>query len=142
MVALLPGGMAQCQERNIDFNADDFLAQVNSDLVGKFVNVAGQTQSFCQKQAGPSRRVTTWQVLICWICRAQLRAARVWQNFANRHADGVNASGDLFAARLFSRQEANQRWLPACKKLANFDRCFHSCELAWKPGDARRGDCG
>src|SRR5438552_17371040 len=34
---------------DIDFNPDDFLARVNSDLVGKYVNIASRAASFVSK---------------------------------------------------------------------------------------------
>jgi methionyl-tRNA synthetase len=34
---------------DLDFNADDFLARVNSDLVGKYVNIAARAASFITK---------------------------------------------------------------------------------------------
>ena len=37
---------------DIDFNADDFVARVNSDLVGKFVNIASRASHFIQKSFG------------------------------------------------------------------------------------------
>jgi methionyl-tRNA synthetase len=35
---------------DLDFNPDDFVARVNSDLVGKFVNIASRAASFVSKQ--------------------------------------------------------------------------------------------
>jgi methionyl-tRNA synthetase len=35
---------------DIDFNAEDFVARVNSDLVGKYVNIASRAASFLQRQ--------------------------------------------------------------------------------------------
>jgi methionyl-tRNA synthetase len=35
---------------DLDFNPDDFLARVNSDLVGKYVNIASRAASFIAKQ--------------------------------------------------------------------------------------------
>ncbi len=35
---------------DIDLNLDDFIARVNSDLVGKFVNIASRTAGFIHKQ--------------------------------------------------------------------------------------------
>jgi methionyl-tRNA synthetase len=35
---------------DIDFNPDDFLARVNSDLVGKYVNIASRTAGFISKR--------------------------------------------------------------------------------------------
>jgi methionyl-tRNA synthetase len=37
---------------DIDFNPDDFMARVNSDLVGKYVNIASRAASFISKQFG------------------------------------------------------------------------------------------
>jgi methionyl-tRNA synthetase len=37
---------------DIDFNAEDFVARVNSDLVGKFVNIASRAAHFIQKDFG------------------------------------------------------------------------------------------
>jgi methionyl-tRNA synthetase len=37
------------RNEDIDFNADDFMARVNSDLIGKFVNIASRTSPFVHK---------------------------------------------------------------------------------------------
>ncbi len=37
---------------DLDFNPDDFLARVNSDLVGKYVNIASRAAGFVSKQFG------------------------------------------------------------------------------------------
>ncbi len=38
------------KNEDIDFNADDFLARVNSDLIGKYVNIASRTAGFINKK--------------------------------------------------------------------------------------------
>jgi methionyl-tRNA synthetase len=38
------------RNEDIDFNADDFMARVNSDLVGKFVNIASRAAGFLTKR--------------------------------------------------------------------------------------------
>ncbi|MBY0454982.1 MAG: methionine--tRNA ligase [Burkholderiaceae bacterium] len=45
---------AKLSSRNedIDFNADDFLARVNSDLVGKYINIASRAAGFIAKRFG------------------------------------------------------------------------------------------
>ena len=45
---------AKLSSRNedIDFNADDFMARVNSDLVGKFINIASRAAGFIAKRFG------------------------------------------------------------------------------------------
>ncbi|MBG6077238.1 methionine--tRNA ligase [Polaromonas sp. CG_9.11] len=37
------------KNEDIDFNADDFMARVNSDLIGKFVNIASRAANFISK---------------------------------------------------------------------------------------------
>ena len=38
------------KNEDIDFNADDFLARVNSDLIGKFINIASRAAGFLTKR--------------------------------------------------------------------------------------------
>ena len=38
------------RNEDIDFNADDFMARVNSDLIGKFVNIASRSAGFIAKR--------------------------------------------------------------------------------------------
>lgn len=38
------------KNEDIDFNADDFMARVNSDLVGKYINIASRTAGFISKK--------------------------------------------------------------------------------------------
>lgn len=40
------------RNEDIDFNADDFMARVNSDLIGKFVNIASRAAGFLVKNFG------------------------------------------------------------------------------------------
>jgi len=45
---------AKLNSRNedVDFNADDFMARVNSDLVGKYINIASRAAGFIAKRFG------------------------------------------------------------------------------------------
>jgi methionyl-tRNA synthetase len=40
------------KNEDIDFNADDFMARVNSDLVGKYINIASRAAGFLSKRFG------------------------------------------------------------------------------------------
>ena len=40
------------RNEDIDFNAEDFLARVNSDLIGKYVNIASRAAGFIAKRFG------------------------------------------------------------------------------------------
>src|SRR5207249_8237796 len=37
---------------DVDFNPDDFVARVNSDLVGKYINIASRAAGFISKRFG------------------------------------------------------------------------------------------
>ena len=40
------------RNEDIDFNAEDFMARVNSDLIGKFINIASRSAGFVAKRFG------------------------------------------------------------------------------------------
>ena len=40
------------RNEDIDFNADDFMARVNSDLIGKYINIASRAAGFISKRFG------------------------------------------------------------------------------------------
>jgi methionyl-tRNA synthetase len=40
------------KNEDIDFNAEDFMARVNSDLIGKFINIASRSAGFIAKRFG------------------------------------------------------------------------------------------
>ncbi|WP_026434684.1 methionine--tRNA ligase [Acidovorax sp. JHL-9] len=40
------------RNEDIDFNADDFMARVNSDLIGKYINIASRAAGFIAKRFG------------------------------------------------------------------------------------------
>ena len=49
---------------DLDFNPDDFVARVNSDLVGKYVNIASRAAGFITKRFGG--RLTDEPLKIAW----------------------------------------------------------------------------
>ncbi len=80
---------------DLDFNPDDFLARVNSDLVGKYVNIASRVRGFISKRFGGELRAqvasdrprhrsavpagTATEIAACY------EAARVRQGVARSH---------------------------------------------------------
>jgi methionyl-tRNA synthetase len=52
VAALLHRRQAQRRNEDIDFNPDDFIARVNSDLVGKYINIASRAAGFLAKRFG------------------------------------------------------------------------------------------
>ena len=60
VAALLHRGQAQRQtSRILDFNPDDFVARVNSDLIGKYVNIASRAARFIARD-----RQTSWRQIV------------------------------------------------------------------------------
>ena len=88
------------KNEDIDFNAEDFMLRVNSDLVGKFVNIASRAAKFL-----PDRRLVTYdtahfdpemplaQVKPLYEARSYSLAMRVIMSFA----DSVNHKFDSSA---------------------------------------------
>src|SRR5690625_3986975 len=67
---------------DLDFNPDDFIARVNSDLIGKYVNIASRAANFISRHfEGQLRYATDTQALI----NQQTEAAnQVKESFENR----------------------------------------------------------
>ena len=51
------GAKLNSNVEDLDFNPDDFVARVNSDLIGKYVNIASRAASFITKHFGGRTRV-------------------------------------------------------------------------------------
>jgi methionyl-tRNA synthetase/methionyl-tRNA synthetase C-terminal region/beta chain len=93
---------------DLDFNPEDFVARVNSDLVGKYVNIASRAAGFITKRFGgqvlpvdTNRDVATAR----WTLLAREREARIREYYEEREfgkavreimdlADAINAAID------------------------------------------------
>ncbi len=99
------------RNEDIDFNAEDFMARVNSDLIGKYVNIASRAANFINKYfAGklsttntPSGTTTAkGPVQAAWRSAAEIRDAFETREFSKatreimRLADEVNSYFDRF----------------------------------------------
>jgi methionyl-tRNA synthetase len=83
---------------DIDFNPDDFVARVNSDLVGKYVNIASRASNFLLRHFDgvilDPRTLSAWKALgadtvadeiaACWEAREYGKALRYAMEFADR----------------------------------------------------------
>ncbi len=56
---------------DIDFSLDDFVARINSELVGKFINIASRSSGFLSKQFGNKLNNVTNSALLSKITDAQ-----------------------------------------------------------------------
>ena len=84
---------------DIDFNPDDFVARVNSDLVGKYVNIASRARRLHRQALRRQAASRRWRGRRRQRCLATLRAPR---------AD----IGDAFEAREYRQGAARDhgRW--------------------------------
>ncbi len=80
---------AKLNERveDLDFNPDDFVARVNSDLVGKYVNIASRAAGFVNKHFGG----------------ALAYDAKVAGELAHAARDALRAAADGYAGRRFGQ---------------------------------------
>ncbi|HYB66129.1 MAG TPA: methionine--tRNA ligase [Steroidobacteraceae bacterium] len=96
---------------DLDFNPDDFLARVNSDLIGKYVNIASRAASFITRHFGGALRYggDTGQLAE----RAAAQAALVRESYESREFG--KAMRDIMALADHINQEfdARQPWVLA-----------------------------
>ena len=96
---------------DLDFNPDDFLARVNSDLIGKYVNIASRAASFITRHFGGALRYggDTGQLAE----RAAAQAALIRESYESREFG--KAMRDIMAAADHINQEfdARQPWVLA-----------------------------
>jgi methionyl-tRNA synthetase len=83
---------------DVDFNPDDFVARVNSDLVGKYVNIASRASNFLSRHfdgaVAPVGQLDAWRALepqrhshdvaACLEAREFGKALRIAMDFADR----------------------------------------------------------
>jgi methionyl-tRNA synthetase len=97
---------------DIDFNPDDFVARVNSDLIGKYVNIASRTAGFISKRFGgrlagldPAARELTHDFQSaeqCW--------ARIGQLYADREYGKALREIGVLLDRVNQYIDANKPW--------------------------------
>ncbi|HEY4214410.1 MAG TPA: methionine--tRNA ligase [Steroidobacteraceae bacterium] len=112
---------------DLDFNPDDFIARVNSDLVGKYVNIASRAANFITKHfAGELRYVGSTDVMLA----EARRIARVVAESYDAREFG-RATRDIMATadRINQEFDARQPWVLA-KDLARSAELQDVCSRA------------
>ncbi|RZJ59280.1 MAG: methionine--tRNA ligase subunit beta, partial [Acidovorax sp.] len=103
------GAKLNGRNEDIDFNPDDFLARVNSDLIGKYVNIASRAAGFIAKRFDGKLGTVSedGQALL-----AQLRDAQVGMVAAYEARDTARAAREimLLCDRVNSYVDANKPW--------------------------------
>ena len=106
---------------DIDLNLQDFIARVNSDLVGKFVNIASRTAGFITKRfAG---RLATQLPDLALITETQQAGASIADSYTQR--DYGRALRDIMRLADLSNQYVNERKPWDMAKQADQDAALH-----------------
>ena len=112
---------------DLDFNPEDFLARVNSDLIGKYVNIASRAASFINRHFdGVIDYPGGTEALIT---RANLLLQQVRASYASREYSRAMREIMAFADELNQRFDARQPWVLA-KNPAEREALQDSCAQA------------
>ncbi len=96
---------------DIEFNPEDFIARINSDLVGKYVNIASRAANFIQKHfAGELRFFGDTASLVA---EAEASAASVGESYEAREYGKALRDIMAIADRINVAFDAAQPWLMA-----------------------------
>jgi methionyl-tRNA synthetase len=96
---------------DFDFTPEDFLARVNSDLIGKYVNIASRAANFITRHFGGELRYRGDTTQLS--AHAQAQASQVHDSYDNR--DFGKAMRDIMALadRINQEFDAQQPWVMA-----------------------------
>ncbi|MFZ2296405.1 MAG: methionine--tRNA ligase [Polaromonas sp.] len=103
------------RNEDIDFNADDFMARVNSDLVGKFINIASRAAGFIAKRfAGQLGEVSADGAALLASLRIQKEA--IEQLYESREYAKAQREVMLLADHVNAYVDQNKPWELAKKE--------------------------
>ena len=103
------------RNEDIDFNADDFMARVNSDLIGKFVNIASRAAGFISKRfAGQLGAISADGTALLAAMREQ--RSTVEALYESREFAKAGREVMLLADRVNEYVDANKPWELAKKE--------------------------
>ena len=112
---------------DLDFNPDDFIARVNSDLVGKYVNIASRAANFITRHFGGELKYAGDTALLVQEARAQATLAR--ENYEARELGKAMRDVMAIADRINQDFDAHQPWILA-KDPANYPELQDVCSRA------------
>jgi methionyl-tRNA synthetase len=112
---------------DFDFNPDDFIARVNSDLIGKYVNIASRAANFITKHFGGELKYSGDTKLLAHEAHSQATLAR--ENYEGRELGKAMRDAMAIADRINQDFDAHQPWILA-KDPANFPELQDVCSRA------------
>ena len=95
---------------DIDFNKDDFVARVNSDLVGKFVNIASRAAGFLTKRFEGKLTASVGDEGKALLATLQAGGASIVELYETRELGKVLREIMLLADRVNEYVDANKPW--------------------------------
>jgi methionyl-tRNA synthetase len=96
---------------DLDFNPDDFLARVNSDLIGKYVNIASRAANFITRHFGGELSYSGDREQLAALAAAQ--AFQVQESYENREFGRGMRDIMALADRINHDFDARQPWVLA-----------------------------
>jgi methionyl-tRNA synthetase len=105
------GAKLNSNVEDLDFNPDDFVARVNSDLIGKYVNIASRAASFITKHFGGALEYSDDAALIAR--EAHDIALRVAEHYETRDLGKAMREIMAHADRINHDFDARQPWVLA-----------------------------
>ena len=95
---------------DVDFNRDDFTARVNSDLVGKYINIASRAAGFIAKRFGGQLTATLGDDGRTLLSTLQAGRAGITELYEARELGKVLREIMLLADRVNEYVDANKPW--------------------------------
>ena len=103
------------RNEDIDFNADDFMARVNSDLIGKYINIASRAAGFIAKRfEGQLGEVSADGAVL--LNQLRIERASIEQLYESREYAKALRETMLLADRVNEYVDANKPWELAKKE--------------------------
>ena len=112
---------------DVDFNPDDFIARVNSDLIGKYVNIASRAANFITKHFNGELQYSGDTQLLVHEAHSQAVLAR--ENYEARELGKAMRDVMAIADRINKDFDAHQPWILA-KDPASFPELQDVCSRA------------
>jgi methionyl-tRNA synthetase len=113
---------------DVDFNPDDFVARVNADLVGKYVNIAARTAGFLSKRF-EGRLRDPGQSRSMQLEPFQVAADRIAQHYEGREFGKALREVMLLADLANQHVDAYRPW-DLAKDAARSDELHETCSVA------------
>ena len=108
---------------DLDFNPDDFIARMNSDLIGKYVNIASRAANFITQHFDGELKYSG--DTSCWSHEAHSQAVLARENYEARELGKAMRDVMAIADRINKDFDAHQPWI-----LAKDPRTFRSCRMS------------